>query len=886
MRLLPFRPKSQYSGFVCFFLFLFFNALPVSAADGPSDVRVLIDISGSMKKNDPNNLRIPAVNLLTELVPDGSTAGIWTFGQYVNMLVKHQKVDDLWRKMAKNKAKEINSVALYTNIGGAVETASDDFYKSESFENTHFILLTDGVVDIDRDPDKNLSERNRILSDVLSRISDRGARIHTVALSQNADLSLMEKLAVKTGGLAEVANSSEDLTRIFVRALDQAVPAEEVPLEGNTFDIDSSVEELTALIFKKPGSQPTRIIEPDDNGYSKGQKPDYVDWYSDKGYDLVTIKQPLEGQWRIEADLLPDSRVTVVSNLSMEVAQLPSNFFAGQTLHMEVAFKEGESTIVNPDFLKLIDVDLNIQTEDGKSGTKRLSKAEAPPENGIFEDNISKLRREGRYIVNVLADGKTFKRKHRQVITLRSPLNLEMIVAKDDRGESIYRLVIAPQNKEIDTDKTKIVTKIKAPDGNNLIKTVPFNKASGNWELDIFPNKGDGKYVVQLKVKGVTTDGGEFTFAPRSFDAVYPIEVGAQAIQSIPEPEESEPDSAVEDDPDQPDEPASVDEADESVIAPINVPETLEQESPDVTGNESDDAAPEEQPDWLLIGAAAGGGLLLLAGALFAFLKMRKGKQKGDETQERGSDDPELGDTDTFDEPDESLPEAAPVAAPAKQEPVLEIPEEDSLDDIDDQLDFVDDQEFGMTDDTAELEQMVADAAEEASQAAEDIEEQEFAQEPEMKMDVEDAIDLDDPGDELPVLDDIAEDAPVLEDAIDEDMDMMSEDPGMGGSELDAGLDEPDIDEPGLDESEQEIPQLEPEAMSPEEIEATLNAMDGADDFSEEDEVMEGKTAEDIADDILAENGVEDDDEEFNLEDFDISETDDLPSEDEDDKKD
>ena len=37
-----------------------------------SDVRVLVDMSGSMKKNDPDNLRIPAVQLMSNLLPPDS----------------------------------------------------------------------------------------------------------------------------------------------------------------------------------------------------------------------------------------------------------------------------------------------------------------------------------------------------------------------------------------------------------------------------------------------------------------------------------------------------------------------------------------------------------------------------------------------------------------------------------------------------------------------------------------------------------------------------------------------------------------------------------------------------------------------------------------------
>jgi len=74
-----------------------FTTVPYAVcADGgqpdTADVRVLIDISGSMKKNDPNNLRRPALRLLVGLLPEDSRAGVWTFGQYVNMQVPLGKV--------------------------------------------------------------------------------------------------------------------------------------------------------------------------------------------------------------------------------------------------------------------------------------------------------------------------------------------------------------------------------------------------------------------------------------------------------------------------------------------------------------------------------------------------------------------------------------------------------------------------------------------------------------------------------------------------------------------------------------------------------------------------------------------------------------------------
>ena len=81
-----------------------------------SDVRILIDVSGSMKKNDPQNLCSPALAMIVGLLPDGSNAGVWTFAKYVNMLVKHDKVDDDWRQIAEQQTGKIHSKGLFTNI--------------------------------------------------------------------------------------------------------------------------------------------------------------------------------------------------------------------------------------------------------------------------------------------------------------------------------------------------------------------------------------------------------------------------------------------------------------------------------------------------------------------------------------------------------------------------------------------------------------------------------------------------------------------------------------------------------------------------------------------------------------------------------------------------
>ncbi len=70
-------------------LWLLLAVVPPAALADPGnvalkpDLRLLIDVSGSMKESDPDNLRAPALELIVRLLPEGARAGVWTFGESV-----------------------------------------------------------------------------------------------------------------------------------------------------------------------------------------------------------------------------------------------------------------------------------------------------------------------------------------------------------------------------------------------------------------------------------------------------------------------------------------------------------------------------------------------------------------------------------------------------------------------------------------------------------------------------------------------------------------------------------------------------------------------------------------------------------------------------------
>ncbi len=499
--------------------------IPTSKA---TDVRVIIDISGSMKQNDPDNLRIPALNLIVEMVPEGARAGVWTFGQWVNMLIPPAIVDQKWRDVAKKSAQKINSHGLRTNMGEAMEQAMWQLESDGKYEQ-HAILLTDGLVDIapDNDPQqqaKNSAERQRIATDILKKYQALGVKIHSIGLSNNADKVLLDKLALETGGSSVVVNTPEELVKAFLKAFEKAAPevAEQVPLaQDNTFDIDASVEEFTALVFRKKDSAPMQLTSPSGVVISQIKGAGNARWFGESVYDLVTITKPEAGKWKIEAELDTDNRVTVVSDLKMGIKNLPNALFPGQQVNFEVFLHEDGKVINNPDFLKLMTIEMTMTAESGRSGTKVISDPENLPADGRYQESISRLSKEGQYELKIEVDGKTFKRMRKDYIQVRQPIGFEIRKIQLDKAQA-YAVRVIPQVAEVEVAKTRVIAKLKGPDQSSIIQAMPWIE-EGVWEAVIDSSKGPGDYVVTMNIKGTIGESQEFRVKPDPITLTFPI---------------------------------------------------------------------------------------------------------------------------------------------------------------------------------------------------------------------------------------------------------------------------------------------------------------------------------------------------------------------------
>lgn len=338
------------------------------------DLRMAIDVSGSMKHNDPANLRASALDLLVTLLPERSRAGLWGFGEQVQPLLALGPVNSDWKQAARSLEGRLDDYEQYTDLEAGLRAAAEGARTQVGGDTPRqIILLSDGMVDL-REPAglkaaRDTESRQRIIDQLAPALASHNITVHTVALSRNADIDLLQRVADATGGLASVAETPEDLLRTFLAALDRIVPGEQVPLENKRFVIDDSVDEFTALVFHGPADSAPVLIAPDGQRYQlpsskeASSLPEGVRWEHQSRYDLITVTTPQAGEWRIEGQVGADSRITVVSDLALVARPLPATLYRGFGYSLQATLANGARDVSDEEFLATLDGNARLVPE-------------------------------------------------------------------------------------------------------------------------------------------------------------------------------------------------------------------------------------------------------------------------------------------------------------------------------------------------------------------------------------------------------------------------------------------------------------------------------------------------------------------------------------------
>ena len=475
-----------------------------------SDIRIIIDVSGSMKKNDPNNLRAPALRMLVGLLPDKASSGVWTFAKQVNMLVPHGEVNDEWRREAEKQSKKIHSLGLFTDIEQALIKATKNRNVKDTLSRKSVILLSDGLVDISKNDKISKKSRQRILDNVIPKLKEANVAVHTIALADTSDHALLRSISIATDGWYEKVDNAEQLQRVFLNMFEKAAQRDTVPLTDNDFKIDNSVSEMTLLAFRLADTKPTELVAPDQSRITNQKLPTNVNWHHEEGYDLITISEPQSGEWHIDADLDPDNRVMVVTDMKLQTTELPNNILIGETFDFEASLTEKGDIITRIDFLKLVDAKLKEESEIADSVKQDLN---TMLQNGVYRTHIGETFQAGRNDIVVTMKSETFERQRRQSINVvETPLSI-MVEQIIDAETRTHRLTLIPDESLIKVDNLSIAAMLTAEDGSEWSYDV-LKSTNKEWQLTLAELTPFEKYTVALQIKGETQKGRSLFLQP------------------------------------------------------------------------------------------------------------------------------------------------------------------------------------------------------------------------------------------------------------------------------------------------------------------------------------------------------------------------------------
>lgn len=568
-----------------------------SAAPQHADVRVLIDISGSMRQNDPANLRRPALRMLAGLMQPGTRAGVWTFARWVNNLVPVAEVDAAWKKRVVALSEQIASPGQFTNIEEVLDKASNDWSGPATTHSRHLLLLTDGMVDVSKDAAENARSRERILEDVLPRLREAGVRVHTVALSAEADHELMRRLAAETGGYYRQVTLAEDLQRVFLHMFETVGTPDAVPLQDNRFVVDGSISEATVLVFSRPGSPAVVLRSPAGAEYTDSDLPAGVAWYRDQGYDLITLGAPEKGEWSLQADLDPDNRVMVVTDLKLQVSEVPAHLAVDERLRVEAYLSNRGEVVERQAFLRLLEVRAEATAGDGSVSQLALNdRGEGADERGAdgrYAGQLSLAAAHDEVELLLSIESPTFMRQKRLRLAVHEPLTAAVGEGADG-PELDVRLQPAVMQSEVE------LSAWQPGEAGGRLELALVADGDGGWNAPLRDSTAPG-YV---EMSGTTRLGN---LIERRVGPLMPPGVEPPATSLSPV-ERSEADSVQL-------------TAGEAAAEPA---QAVAEEPP---------AAAESEGGWLIPGLVfLGFNLVVLGGALTWYLLRRRGGAGGDET--------------------------------------------------------------------------------------------------------------------------------------------------------------------------------------------------------------------------------------------------------------
>ncbi|RBO82577.1 VWA domain-containing protein [Marinomonas aquiplantarum] len=505
--------------------------VPLAKAD--AQFRVIVDASGSMLISDPDKLTSEALRLISNLAPDEkATLGIWLFGETPRVLVPEAPVNIQTKARVASYVNSYLTQDVKTDLEAIIKLLLDtpDAGGLEPGFDRHWILVTDGMVDISLDEAINKASRDRILNELSQQLELLDIHLHTISMTGYTDKALLENLSLRTNATHTEVAVPVDLLDTFDRIFSQASPSDELPLNGNQFVVDEAIDELTLVVFHEKGELPEVVLP--DNSLLPIKGGFNVSVSSADHYTLISVQDPLPGTWQVKNVDLSRSSVRVITDLSARATKISPVIFVNEEIYSSIGiFLEGV-LMQDPQLLDLVNVKQTLYRLSGEQKEEVLS-YDVPKANDQFKIRLAGIGLAGNYELVSEVDGQTFKRQLSQFFTVHPAIEFEGSTPSDN----LVAFTATPVNLKLNLLRSSVVLEFTDKKGGKRTEEMPLI-GQGYWEK-VMPVSPDDHVVVRAKLSGVTQAGLRFEYQTpewhfdRQGEAGATVGVGEQAANSL-----------------------------------------------------------------------------------------------------------------------------------------------------------------------------------------------------------------------------------------------------------------------------------------------------------------------------------------------------------------
>jgi uncharacterized protein (TIGR03503 family) len=303
----------------------------------------------------------------------------------------------------------------------------------------------------------------------------------------------------------------------------------QIPYFDNRFHIDAQLDEVTLLFYRKSGTPPITLVRPDGSKLKINNLPDEgVEWFDDRTFDMITITKPMPGPWQAIGDILPNSKIMLVSDVSLEVAPMGEFVFSGETLKLTSQIYNQELLIDDPQFNDVINLDVDFYSSNNTAYDNFGAK---PVAMGSFRDDgreLDEYARDGIFtaefvldfspgewiaVYRVILPMATRELRQKPIILRPNPVTVNVDATTDSLAK--HKLILAIDDTFVDPDSMIFQGKVTYP--NRQSEPFAVMEGKGISRIKDIDYSEPGVHRLSIRAFGETVNGREFRLELPSF---------------------------------------------------------------------------------------------------------------------------------------------------------------------------------------------------------------------------------------------------------------------------------------------------------------------------------------------------------------------------------